>query len=408
MRRFRAFCFRALIAVLVCLAAGEVALRAKGFSVPIWYQPDATLGWVMRPGTKGWFTEEGRARGVVSAAGFRDRSHELAKPKNTYRIALLGDAYAEALQVEFKDGFGWQLQEKLAACAPAGTHVEVMNFGVGGYGTAQESILLEQTAIRYEPDLVLLAFTNGNDLVNNSRALDAEKNRPFYTVDAGGTLRLDDSFARSAEYQQRAEPWLDYFRAASDRFRVLQMAERARRTLEAMSAGTAQANDQAGRKPIPGAEPGSDAAVLAPPRDAAWQGAWSVTEALIARMNAFSTRHGARFALALVPASAQVHPDPDLRRNLQNALGVPDLFYIEHRMEALGRKEGFAVIPLAYDMQRRADGEHVFLHGFRNVGMGVGHWNETGHRMAADLVAKRLCDEAFRPAMQRPGGWSGE
>src|SRR4051812_27490084 len=175
MKRILAFAFSTVVTVVVCLGVAEVALRATGFSAPIWYQPDAQLGWTLRPNAKGWFTFEGRGFVQVSPAGFRDRTHDLQKPKDTYRVAVLGDSYAEAMQVDFKSTFWWQLQEKLAACAPQGTQVEVMNFGVSGYGTAQEALVLEQTAIRYEPDLVLLAFTNGNDLLNNSRRLEAEK-----------------------------------------------------------------------------------------------------------------------------------------------------------------------------------------------------------------------------------------
>ena len=41
------------VTVIVSLAVGEVALRAMGFSAPIFYRPDAELGWTMRPGAKG-------------------------------------------------------------------------------------------------------------------------------------------------------------------------------------------------------------------------------------------------------------------------------------------------------------------------------------------------------------------
>ena len=401
MKRVLAFFIGTAVTVVVCLALAEVGLRATGFSAPIFYQPDGLLGWSLRPGTKGWFTHEGRAFIQVSPAGFRDRTHDLIKPKNTYRVAVLGDSFAEAFQVDFKSTWWWQLQEKLGACAPQGTQVEVMNFGVSGYGTAQESLQLEHTAIKYEPDLVLLAFTNGNDLPNNSRKLEVEKDRPFYSLDAQGGLRLDDSFARSGEFQERNEPWLAYFRSASDRFRVVQMAHQAKNTLVAMKVGTAQAQERSA-KPMPGVEPGTDAAVLAPPRDATWRDAWAVTEALISRMNAFSAKHGARFALTVIPYAAQVNPDRDLRRNLQDALGVSDLFYIERRLSALGMREKFPVIPLAYDMQRVADNDRVYLYGFRNVALGVGHWNEAGHRKAAELLAARLCGEAFGAAPAAP------
>jgi hypothetical protein len=38
-----------------------------------------------------------------------------------------------------------------------------------------------------------------------------------------------------------------------------------------------------------------------------------------------------------------------------------------------------------------AEKQKVFLHSFPNTQMGGGHLNETGHALAADLIAKHLC-----------------
>ena len=161
----------ALLALALTIAAGELALRAAGFSAPIWYQPDTRLGWAMRPGAQGWFTKEGRAFAAVNPAGFRARPHVLDKPAGAYRIAVLGDSVVEAFQVGLKAAFWWQLQENLRTCpALRGREVETLAFGVSGYGTAQQALLLESTAMRYRPDLVLVAFAP-NDVRNNSPAL---------------------------------------------------------------------------------------------------------------------------------------------------------------------------------------------------------------------------------------------
>lgn len=384
-----------LAGMLFGLVIGEVGLRELHFSEPIWYQPDAQLGWSLRPGAQGWFTKEGRAYVRVNAAGFRDRIHDVAKPRGVYRVAVLGDSYPEAMQVDFKSTFWWQLQQNLEKCAvPAGKQVEVMNFGVSGYGTAQEYLVLKSTAARYQPDLVLLAFTNGNDLRNNSAELESEDGRPFYRL-AGDGLRLDDSFAASPQFAQRSSPWFARFRAASDRLRVLQLVHVVRNSLAGWrSVGIAHANTvRTGPKPLPGVEPGTDVSVFAPPRDAAWTDAWTVTERILSKMNDFAFHHHSRLAVVTVTDGAQVNPDATVRKNLQDALGVKDLFYIERRMEGLGKREGFEVIPLAEEMQKRAEADGVYFHGFKNFGMGIGHWNEDGHRVAAELIARRLCPE---------------
>jgi hypothetical protein len=72
---------------------------------------------------------------------------------------------------------------------------------------------------------------------------------------------------------------------------------------------------------------------------------------------------------------------------------VADLFYIERRLEALGRREGIQVIAPAPGLQARAEAEKIYFHGFTNYRMGWGHWNDEGHRAAAAIIAPRLCGQ---------------
>jgi len=381
----------ALLALALIIAAAEIVLRAAGFSAPIWYQPDARLGWAMRPGAQGWFTKEGRAFAEVNPAGFRDRPHALDKPAGAYRIAVLGDSVVEALQVGLKAAFWWQLQENLRTCpALRGREVEALAFGVSGYGTAQQALLLESTAMRYRPDLVLVAFAP-NDVRNNSAALESENERPFFRVDGGG-LALDDSFTRGTPFLNRFSPLSQAYRSSSDWLRLVQLAQAARHGVQTWrEAQGARAQATAAGEDLPGIEPTTPIALFAPPRDGAWEEAWTVTERLIARMHRYAGQHSARLAVAPVTHSAQVHPDRATRRNLEDALGVSDLFYLERRMQALGAREGFPVIPLAPELQQRAEAGNVYFHGFTNYRLGWGHWNEHGHAAAAAILAARLC-----------------
>lgn len=383
-----------LISAVVFVGAGELVLRAAGYSAPIWFQPDPQLGWAMRPGVEGWFTTEGRAYVKVNTAGFRDRPHPLDKPAGVYRVAVVGDSAVEARQVDMKATFWWQLQEKLRGCpALGGRDVEVLAFGVSGYGTAQQYLLMESTALRYQPDLVLLAFA-GNDVVNNSARLESENERPFFLPDGEG-LKLDASFTSRREFLNRSSTLFEAYRQASDWLRLVQLVQAARHGVQIWrEAGGANADTAAlGRKRVPGVEPSANIAVFAPPQDPALAEAWMITERIMAQMNRLAARHNARFALTLITHSAQVDPDRALRANLQAALGVQDVFYMDRRMEALGKREGFTVIPLAPELQRRADAEKTYFHGFPNYHKGWGHWNDIGHRAAADIIAPRLCAE---------------
>ena len=382
MRPFLATLAMLAASTLVAVAGFELLLRLSDYSAPVWYQPDPRLGWTLRPGVQGLFTAEGRAHVSVNAAGFRDREHPLDKPEGVYRIAVLGDSYSEAMQVPVQAAYWAQLPAQLAACGfRRGREIEVLNFGVAGFGTAQQLLLLESVALRYRPDLVLLQFTNGNDVRNNSFALEEEKQRPFFGLDARGRLRVDDSFAASPAHLRRASLSSTLLRKASDRSRVVQL-------LRAVSQAPLLSRAHAGADAV---EAGLETAVLAAPRSALWEDAWRITEALIARTHELAARNGAAMLLVTVPYAVQVHPERRVRESLQAKLGVPDLFYPDRRLAAFAGKRGLPALALAPEMLRLAEAKGVALHGFKNAQPGFGHWNEQGHAAAAALIAQKLC-----------------
>ena len=88
-----------------------------------------------------------------------------AKP-DVYRILLLGDSFMEGYQHADDDLFASRLERALA-----GRSVEIINLSVGGYGTTQQYLYLRDEGLKYQPDLVLLAFQPGNDIVENSQDL---------------------------------------------------------------------------------------------------------------------------------------------------------------------------------------------------------------------------------------------
>ena len=371
-----------LASVCFSIAVFEVALRALGWAEPVWYQPDARLGWRMRPGLTAWFTQEGRGFVRVNAEGMRDRDHLPDKPAGVYRIAVLGDSYAEARQVEREQAFWALLPGELAACGfQSGKQIEVLNFGISGYGTAQEYLMLESTAIRYQPDLVLLQFTNGNDVRNNSFALEPEKERPFFMLGADGALRIDESYASSQGFRARSSFRSELVRKATDRSRVLQLAR-------FMKEHSFFPKAHAGGGAL---EQGLEPAVLAAPRDALWEDAWRVTEGLIAKTGEFAQRNGARFVVVTAPYAIQVHPDPKQRAALQEKLGVADLFYPDRRVAGFAEKRGLLAVPLAPEMQPLAEKGGAYFHGFDAASQGRGHWNAAGHKAAAAIIARRLC-----------------
>ena len=342
---------RAALAGAAALAAAvvlEVALRLGNYATPDLYQLDPELGWSLRRHKSGWYAgEEGRVRVAVNGAGFRDREHKLDKPDPVYRIAILGDEYSQAPSVALQDTWWWQLEPKLQHCDPRpGKLVEVLNFGVSGYSTAQELVLLQKTVMRYAPDLVLLQFAPG-DVLDNSVELATNKLRPFYLLDAHGVPRIDESFARSRDFDRHMQTRYRLAAEIGDHLRSFELLrELGRETFIAPAH-----------------------AAIAVSSGRPYEDAWRLTEALIAKMNDYARRNGAELALVAVPAA----------RRADAGMSYPD-----QRLGALGEKLGIRVLPLAPAMRS----EHY---------QPSGAWTAEGHRAAATALAARLCAAMARP-----------
>jgi hypothetical protein len=97
--------------------------------------------------------------------GMRDRERQLAKPAGTVRLALVGDSQTEAKEVSFDSTFGQILERRLQEGRP-GHRIEVLNFGVSGFGTLASAARFAALGSRFDPDVVLYLF-NSNDPEDN-------------------------------------------------------------------------------------------------------------------------------------------------------------------------------------------------------------------------------------------------
>lgn len=105
----------------------------------------------------------------INSQGFRDREFPAEKPAGTYRIVAIGDSFTFGIGVKAEDTFPKVLERMLdSESAVNGCKVEVLNFGVPGYNTAQEVRLFSRKALNFFPDMVLLSFVL-NDFMDENR-----------------------------------------------------------------------------------------------------------------------------------------------------------------------------------------------------------------------------------------------
>jgi hypothetical protein len=377
----------------------EAAVRLIGLGRPMFFAYSATRGWKLRAGAEGWQIQEGRAFVSLNRWGYRGSDWTPAKPTNTLRIAMLGDSFIEAQQVAMQDTACEVIQRKLTPILPKIAHgryeglqrVEVMNFGVDGYGTAQEFYALIEDVWQFSPDIVVLAFFPGNDVRNNSVALEGDKCRPFFIPDGNQTM-LGGPFEDSRLFHFQC-----FMRFESYHSQLLNVLGEARSALRSMER---KRGARSFVRPVlfPSAEPaatggheaGINDLIYRPPIDQDWRDAWNVSEAEINMTAQNVNAHHALFLLVIIGTGVQVMPDPAFQAGYLTAVGGTDLLYPSHRLRAMAVREGLNVLDLVPPMRAYAQEYQVYFHGFPNTAMGTGHWNQLGNQYAGNLIADKI------------------
>lgn len=115
---------------------------------------DPRLGWTYRTETK--FADRGMAH---NNDGIRTETPQQTYPQaptaGRLRIALFGDSHTHGDGAHYLSTWGSKLQQKLLE---SGKKVEVLNFGVGGYGMDQAYLRYLEIGVKYEPDVVIFGF----------------------------------------------------------------------------------------------------------------------------------------------------------------------------------------------------------------------------------------------------------
>lgn len=101
----------------------------------------------------------------TNSYGLADQEYPLAKPKNTYRIAVLGDSYSMASGVDTDKSYHALLETWMNQPAnnTSGTHYEFINFAVGGFGLERYNATLAHKVAAWQPDAILLGYCGFND-----------------------------------------------------------------------------------------------------------------------------------------------------------------------------------------------------------------------------------------------------
>jgi len=405
-----------LAGLLLPLLLLEIGVRVAGLVPPpepnpaIW-QPHPLLGWWHIPYSGGTFHSdfnEFESDVRINARGLRDREIGYDNPTSAFRVLSLADSFGESLQVSLEQNYSKQLETQLAQSL--GKPVEVLNAGVGGWGTDQEAIFYMAEGFRYNPDVVLLAFFIGNDTVNNYGPLEIERNggrqqKQFFSLSPTGQLIPPPVEANAAVQSSTpvtattAQPPLLWVAdglwqwSALYRFVMPHL-----RDIPAVVQRVGGSGILGGEAVIRAHNPATpvNLFIYQTPPPAEFEAAWSLTEAIIAGLRDEVNKRGDRLAVVLIGAPEQVYPELWLQTVARN----PQMQAINWDLEAPNRR-------LARFLQRENIPCLDLLPVFRQAAAQPGavplhlkhdqHWTAAGHRLAATAIHDFLLKSVINP-----------
>lgn len=287
-----------IITVLALLLGTEVVMRIV-FNPPVVgsaIRYDPLLGWSLRPGAnvETGVTERGiRNRIVVNSLGLREHAIAVAKPGGRRRILILGDSIVFGSGLNAGERFSDLLGRDLGAGA------EVINAGVPGWGNDQELLFYEQRLRALKPDMVVLTFTAGNDIVNNalSGALLEGGTKPRFELAGDSLVMIPPAPPVAPGLNTRIKALLH-----KSRFLVFAKRRLMRRSYQH------QVHEETSQQ-LHGFESYRDlshwSAYENPPDDAT-ESAWKVTEAILSRFAGDCRADSARFVVFAMPLKLEV------------------------------------------------------------------------------------------------------
>lgn len=365
-----AIVFGALLATLFGL---EVAFRSThwlGARVS-WFQPDSLLAFRFVPASHYWYRGENDhpITGRINSWGWRDREWSRKQDPGVARIAVLGDSYVEAFQVESDSTF-LRMAERTIQSA-SGRRVELMNFGRSGFTQTEQLLILQSDVLPFAPTIVVVCFLPSNDIADVRPETAPLTERPFFRPD-GDTLRLDTSFRQQRVFRLKVR--IDPLKRRSAL--VSLVAERYT-LLRAMRAGRPPDLPRNSGPPEKVSGPLSLCTNSPDPRLAQ---SYALCKRLLGEIASVCRQHQIPMLLVCLDTGAHVVETEEQLRRLDPSF---DAFFFERDLAAQMDSLGAAFLGLQGPMRQASQA------GARTHWV---HWSYDGHRVVARTLAPKLIE----------------
>jgi hypothetical protein len=330
-----------------------------------YYEENQIVGWLPRKNLKGVHEVTGSfsTTFTTNSNGLRDREYSFSKPKGVTRIVVVGDSFTWGWGVGDDEIYTEVLESLLQG-------VEVINLGVGAFGTQQEMDYLKMKGMQYDPDIVILGFCL-NDISESS----------FGKVEA---LKRDPSAQQLSDDPvfMKVKKFLDFHSAF---YGFLADRVNTNKTLVNLLVKLKIKEGKAGYAHL---DPNVRPALISYP--ASLTSSFEKILGILLKMKEFLAARNIRFIVVVIPSVQSVDEQAFLA-TIAGHVFEPNDFDLEkpyRRLEEFGRMHHIEIInPFSSLKEKHAEGSRLYLN--REM-----HLNKLGHALLAGEICKYLTKAA--------------
>lgn len=329
------------------------------------FQYDEVLGWVNKPNAYGIdLTNEWETQIRINSKGIRDRNYEYKKPEGIKRMVVLGDSFTYGKGVEEYERFTEVLENSLLE------NYQVINMGVTGYGNDQELLVLKNEGMKYNPDLVVVAFYVGNDIDDNTHTVRYTYPKSMFVLDNNNKLNLTN--VPVPQKEEIMEKWDVKNNDNVTLFYYFKNYVKTNSHAYAFIAPriTGSPNILNLFKKIGIADKETQ---LVGAYGFYYDYNWNLTKVILKEIDTVAKTNDSKTIIVIIPTVNWLHEnfDPELNRALFD----------------FGKNNNIAILDLFPEFREHVkNGEQLYFKI-------DGHWNANGHKLAAELIYNKVIEE---------------
>ncbi len=355
-----------LASLLVTLLVIEIILRLFFPQITAhdaMFKADDELGWTFIPEKKGMIIYPGVDDHYITTNSIGFRDDDPGTNSSAKKIMVLGDSFVSNIAVEKNEVFTEVLENNLPS-------VEVMNFGVNGYGTVQEFGVLQEWLPQMKPDLVIFTVFIRNDFTDNLRGSQWLYPRPTASLSTDGSKLVFNPLSEPSEaIAQPKKSW----------YRKLHLYEFASRRIRNMKSATSQEGFARAYTPpelyLCKKEPSPETLEM-----------YAIMEQLLLEVDRFGKRQGVPIVFALAPSQFQVYESlwQEILAVAPEAGDSYDPSLPNDRLMEFGHQNGLMMIDLLPYLSSESVKEELLYNREEQ------HWTPRGNEVVAEALQNYL------------------